>query len=100
MSHFEPRPEDYPRQARIIVAALLGFGLHGVLLVHALDAPGDGWRWIFYVGYVVIFVTSLVIATRREKRWRLERDERERASRGRDDGDGRRRPNAGDGYVT
>ncbi len=77
LSRFDPRPEDVPRSLRLVGAIVLGVGLHGVLLVHALDAPGDGWRWVFYCGYVIVFGTAAGIALRRDHRWRIEREQRE-----------------------
>ena len=62
------RPSGIGRQMQIAVASMLGFGLHGLLLLHALERPGEPWPWVLYVGFLVLFVPAIVFAVRRGQR--------------------------------
>ena len=58
-----PRPDA--RYLTIVVAGMLGFGLAGNLLLHALDAPSDPLRWVMLGVWIMVWVAATTYAYRR-----------------------------------
>jgi hypothetical protein len=61
-----PRPDA--RYMQIGIALILGTGLAGSLLLHALDAPSDIFRWLLFGGWVVLLICAGVFAYRNWER--------------------------------
>jgi hypothetical protein len=58
-----PRPDA--RYMQICIALMMGVGLAGALLLHALDAPGDGYRWFLMAGWIILLISCFAFAYRK-----------------------------------
>lgn len=70
-----PRPDA--RYLQMVIALMLGTGLAGSLLLHALDAPSDVFRWLMLAGWVVLLFSAFVFAYRKWARSKREQSAKE-----------------------
>lgn len=84
MSADKPPPliSTDPVDLRSVVAAILAFSVQGIVLVHALARPGEGWRWLLYAVALLFFVWVFIFAGRKMKERAGYRLEEERKTRG------------------
>jgi len=84
MNYGRPSPEEMLRRVRLNGVAVLGFGVHGALLLNALEDPPNAWSWIFYGVYTALYIVGLVMSVRRDKRSREAESEAHPTHEGRD----------------
>jgi hypothetical protein len=68
VNYGRPSPEEALRRVRSYGVFLLGFGVHGVLLMNAVKDPSNVLLWIFYGTYTMLFVIGARVSSLRDKR--------------------------------
>jgi hypothetical protein len=58
-----PRPDQ--RYLTIVIAFMLGSGLTGSFLIHALESPTELFRWILLAAWIVAWLSATTYAYRR-----------------------------------
>jgi hypothetical protein len=70
VNYGRPSPEEALRRFRFYGVFLLGFGVHGRLLINAVEHPSNALYWILYGAYTVLFVIGVRASSQRDKRSR------------------------------
>lgn len=78
-----PRPDQ--RYLTIVIAFMLGSGLTGSFLIHALESPTEPFRWILLVAWIVAWLSATIYAYRRWYRSRHAPTDTEEMSNARPD---------------
>lgn len=75
-----PRPDQ--RYLTIVIAFMLGSGLSGSFLIHALESPTELFRWILLAAWIVAWLSASTYAYRRwyrSRRAQTDTDEKSNA---------------------
>jgi len=76
-----PRPDQ--RYLTIVIAFMLGSGLSGAFLLHALESPTELFRWMLLAAWIIAWLSATTYAYRRwyrSRRAQTDADEKAKAN--------------------